>query len=48
MLPCSVPISPAISVGHGYGEVAAPEDLTDIPVPLKTDGKIMIDLTALF
>jgi Uma2 family endonuclease len=34
--------------GHCYGEVVAPEDLTAIPVPLKTERKITMDLTALF
>lgn len=34
--------------GHCYAELVAPEDLTAIPVPLKRDRKIAMDLTALF
>lgn len=34
--------------GHCYGEVAAPEALTAIPVQLKTNRKLTMDLTALF
>ncbi|MEY6434121.1 hypothetical protein ABC977_17085 [Thioalkalicoccus limnaeus] len=36
------------AAGHCYADVASPEDLTDVPLPLETGGKITTDLTDLF
>lgn len=36
------------AAGYYYDDVASPEDLTDVPLPLETGGKITMDLTDLF